>query len=152
MKIGMNSQTLRFIFDSGNIIDYHIADGSTSSHFMRILSMNEHEVTKYREMISIYEHYTVDGKMIPMSWGSDTDKMTDITYTEVDGRHIRHQSQTYGYIPTITPRRTPPTPQQGSYDLPPNKPVFMRPPSPRKPPLEYTLSDENLTNFKKIFD
>jgi len=135
MKIGMNSQTLRIIFDSGDILDYHITDGSTSSHFMRILSMNDREVTQYREMLSVYEHHRVDGEMIPMSWGGPNDKMIDIQYTDVNVI-----SNTSSNIDVYD-----------AYAIPRYQPIIMRPP-PSRQPKEYTRSNNNYNNFKKLFN
>jgi len=135
MKIGMNSQTLRFIFDSGDILDYHITDGSTSSHFMRILSMNDREVKQYREMLSVYEHYTADNETTPLSWGGPNDKLLDIQYTEVNSIIDTKRIKIDPYTAYAVPGRS----------------IINRPPTSRQP-KEYTRSNNNYNNFKKLFN
>jgi len=89
-KIGMNSQTLRIVMKSptekitkDGIIDFHITDGSTGSHFIGL--MESSNPTAYMMTnLPPYETQSIASETDPMSWGSPTDKMTDINFTDIN--------------------------------------------------------------------
>jgi hypothetical protein len=89
-KIGMNSQTLRVVMKSptekitkDGIVDFHITDGSTASHFMEL--MGSFNPTGYMtQHLSAYEIEAIALETDPMSWGGPNDKMTDINFTEIN--------------------------------------------------------------------
>jgi len=138
MKIGMNSQTLRVIYDDGNISDYNITDGTTSSKVMKIISAG----TIGNVVLDGYAVVKISSETDPMSWGSSVDKLTDITYTDVSVANSDiHPYKSYANI-----RRSP---VGTTFYHPITSPVIQTPPPPR---YEYSKTSVNDNNFKKLFD
>lgn len=137
MKIGMNSQTLRII-ENDVIIDCHITDGLTSSYFMKILNGQ----TK-KDMLKQYDVKSIDAENDPLSWGSDSDKLTDINYVDLEnkGEYEPQPTETYDdyrhYVYNNQMCRPSPN-------------VYTTPPQP-KPRLDYSDTAGNEKNFKKLF-
>ena len=149
MKVGMNSQTLRIVWGNGNITDYHITDGTTASKFMKCVG----GVKPTEATLGDYEDTVLLNETDPMSWGSDTDKMTDINFTEV-GRSdeegmIDSQSRphdNYGYYAPSQPARR--SPVGTTFHQPMSTCVKQTPPPPRH---DYSKTSDNEKNFKKLF-
>ena len=137
MKIGMNSQTLRIVYDNGDISDYNITDGTTSSKVMKIISAG----TIGNVVLDGYTVMKISSETDPMSWGSSVDKLTDITYTDVSvANSDSHQYKSYANI-----RRSP---MGTTFYTPITAPVRMTPPPPR---YDFSKDDRNEKNFKKLF-
>lgn len=147
-KIGMNSQTLRVVMSSptdkitkDGIVDFHITDGSTSSHFMN-LYQNANPTGYMTQYLSTYEMESIASETDPMSWGTDKDKMADINYTNVNPRStpdvppmakIQARTSPLPYFPS---QRYTPYPVQYS----------LRPTS-----SNFSETEENKKNFGKLF-
>ena len=148
----MNSQTLRIIWGNGNISDYNITDGTTASKFMKIVGGETPTQATFGE----YKDRAILNEDDEMSWGTDTDKMTGIEFTDVGGADVnlingdnrmdRHGIyDSYGFQTTITSRRASTGIQ---FYQPIRKPVKQTPPPPR---YDYSKTKHNDDNFKKLF-
>ena len=151
MKVGMNSQCLRIIGDNEVAFDYHITDGTTASKFMRYASGTKPQETD----LDAYDSKIVSNEDEPMTWGTETDKMTDIYYADLKygkaERMIDSQSrdkELYNsyYPPYTTGRRSP---YGTSFHQPIQQPVVMSPPPPRR---DFSKTYDNDKNFKNLFD
>jgi len=157
-KIGMNSQTLRVVMKSptdkitkDGIVDFHITDGSTSSHFMELLSSDN--PTQYMTLnLTVYDMESIALETDPMSWGSDNDRMTGINFTDIPkhstpgpltnndkyGGYRNTSINMYHVLSHPTTRLKPFTPYPVQTSLRPQQSTF-------------TEDDQNKTNFGNLF-
>jgi hypothetical protein len=138
MKVGINSQTIRI--DDGDITDYHVTDGMSSSHLMSMMTLNAAEYVK--TVLNKYtERWTVRSIDDPLCWGSETDKFVDINYVDVDKVVVDSEMATKAnrYFGSTFAHASPRTMNR------PYKPT--PPPKPRKSNSDIA----NETNFRKLF-
>lgn len=151
MKVGMNSQCLRIIGDNKVAFDYNITDGTTASKFMKYACGKTIE----EDDLKGYDSNIVSNEDAPMTWGTENDKMTDITYVDASRGHELlvddevDENELYGAWPNQgmyanTYRSAP----GSTFRQPVRRPVKMSPPPPRH---DYSKTSENEKNFKNLF-
>lgn len=155
-KIGMNSQTLRVVMKSptekitkDGIVDFHITDGSTGTHFMGLMA-SSNPTAYMTQNLTAYEVESVALETDPMSWGTPNDKMTDINFTDINAPKPQGiQPNPHMLTPSKPKIVMMSNPTSSGYTAYPVQ--YSLRPKPSTQRSDFSNTDENAKNFGNLF-